>query len=182
MPSYLLRADMPFHTRRRGRGQRAMAMTPIQSFKKVLNFAPTSRAANTTIVQVLVQGQDSVAAGQTGPTDPFVPTGSVIKFIEIQFAWTNLVSISHFMHMSIQHLRSGQAAVSPLLVGGNPQRNQVFWQMLRSAGKDQNANIVVRFKIPTAFSRVRDGDKWDFVFNANTVYSNATQIIYKFYR
>ncbi len=172
---------MPFHRRGRRRTSR-MATNPIQSFKKVINDAPTSRAAAATISTTFVQGVDSTAAGQVSPTDPLVPTGAIISYIEIQFAWTNLVSISHFMHMSLQHLRSGQASVSPLLVGGNPQRNQVHWQMLRAVGKDQNANIVVKFRVPKAFQRVRDGDKWNWVFNGSTVYTNATQIIYKFFR
>ncbi len=181
MPDYLLEV-VPFHQRRGNRGRRSMGVNPIQSYKKVLNFAPTSRAAAATIVQVLVQGVDSTAAGQTAPTDPLVPTGAIVKWIEIHFSWTNLVSISHFMHMSIQHLRSGQASISPLLVGGDPQRNQVNWQMMRAIGKDQNANIVIKFKVPLSMQRVRDGDKWDFVFNGSTVYTNATQVIYKFYR
>ncbi len=180
MLDYLLEV-VPFH-RAANRRRRSLGINPIQSFKKVLNFAPTSRAAAATIVEQLVKGVDGVAARQTSPTDSDVPTGSIIKFIEIQFSWTNLVSISHFLHMSIQHLRANQASVSPLLVGGDPQRNQVFWQMMRATGKDQNANIVVRFKIPTSFQRVRAGDKWDFVFNGSAVYTNAMQVIYKFYR
>ncbi len=97
---------MPFHQRRGNRGRRTM-VNPIQSYKKVLNFAPTSRAAAATISQTIAQGVDSTAMGQVSPTDPIVTTGSILKFIEIQFAWTNLVSVSHFMHMSIQHLRAG---------------------------------------------------------------------------
>jgi len=180
MLDYLLKV-VPFHRRGRRTG-RSMPPNPIQSYKKVLNFAPTSRAAAATITQILVQGVDSTAAGQVSPTDPLCPSGAVVKFIEIQFSWTNLVAISHFLHMSIQHLRSGQAPVSPLLVGGSPQRNQVHWQMLRSAGKEQNNNIVIKFKIPLGMQRIRDGDKWDFVFNGDNVYSQATQVIYKFYR
>ncbi len=180
MLDYLLEV-VPFH-RAANRRRRSLGINPIQSFKKVLNFAPTSRAAAATIVQVLVQGVDSTAAGQTAPTDPLVPTGSIVKYIEIQFAYTNLVLISLFFHISIQHLRSGQASVSPLLVGGDPQRNQVHWQMLRSLGQTQNGNFVIKFKVPSQFQRVRDGDKWDLVFNGSAVYTQATQVIYKFYR
>ncbi len=168
--------------RRRGRMRARSLGNVVQSYKKVLNFAPTSRAAAATIVQVLVQGVDSTAAGQTGPTDPFVPVGSIVKYIEIQFSWTNLVLVSLFTHFAIQHLRSGQAAVSPLLVGGDPQRNQVHLQLMKSLGQTQNGNLTIKFRIPPKYQRVRDGDKWDLVFNGNAVYVQATQVIYKFYR
>ncbi len=167
-----------FRSRRRSTSPRQV----IQSFKKVLNFAPTARAAAADIAHTLVTGTDSVAAGQTAVTDSAVPTGAVIRYIEIQFCVTNLVLVSLFHHISIQHLRSGQVFVSPLVVGGNPQRNQVHYQMLYSIGQTQSFSRTLRFKIPSKYQRVREGDRWQFVFNGSAVYSEAAQVIYKFYR
>ncbi len=167
-----------FHRRRR-----VTRMAPvIQSFKKVMNDAPASRAAGATIDLKMSDGEDSVAAGQTGPIDAGVPTGSLIKFFEIQYCVTNLVAISLFMHVSIQLIRSGQTNIAPNVVGGNPQRNQVFYQKLYSVGKEQNSTLIVRFKVPKRFQRVRDGDTWQFVRTGSAVYTDATQVIYKFYR
>lgn len=169
---------MPY--RRRTRSSRTSA--PVQSFKKILNFAPASHAAATTINRVLVTGVDSVAAGQTSPTDSQVPTGSVIKQIEIQFAAQNLVNIAAFLHVCIQHLRTGQAALAPNVIGGNAQRNQVFYQDLKSVGQNQNVNMKLRFKIPKKFGRVREGDTWNFTHLTDQIVTDAVQVIYKFYR
>ncbi len=154
----------------------------IQSFKKVLNGAPASRAASTDITRFLSTGTDSVAAGQTSVGDALVPTGSIIKFIEIQWSASNLAAVACFVHVCIQQTHAGQSPVSPLTVGGSPQRNQVFFQAMYLIGKDQNSNHVFRFKVPKKFQRVREGDNWQFVTNGDTVYADATQVIYKFYR
>lgn len=153
----------------------------IQSFKKVLNHAPTSLAAGQN-TYTLVDGEDSVAAGQTSATDSGVPTGSVIKFIEIQFSAVNLVSVAAYMHVSIQHLRSGQSPIAANAVGGNPQRNQVHFQKMYTLAPDQNQNFVFRFKIPKKYQRVRDGDVWQFVNYCDQTHTAAMQVIYKFYR
>lgn len=169
---------MPRHFRRR-----SSRMAPvIQSYKKVINSAPASRAAATDITIFMTAGKDSVAAGQTSVTDPDVPTGSVIKYIEIQYCVTNLVAISAFFNITIQLVHSGQSPVSPLTVGGSPQRNQVFFQQLFSVGKEQNSTHVYRFKIPKKFQRVREGDSWLFTTNGSVVYTDAMMIIYKFFR
>lgn len=154
----------------------------IQSFKKVLNFAGTSQSAGTTIQKDLVIGVDSVAAGQTGVTDANVPTGAIVKYIEITLCVTNLVAVSDFVHVAIQQLHSGQTKVSPQTVGGNPQRNQVFFQQMFSVGKEQNSTHVYRFKIPKKFQRVREGDKWIFTSIYSVVSTDILQAIYKFYR
>lgn len=154
----------------------------IQSFKKVLNTAPTSRAASTNIVYDLVSGVDSVAAGQTGVIDDQVPTGSVIKEIIIQYSVINLVSVAMFNNISIQHLRSGQTSISPIVVGGNPQRNQVHLQKMKSVGQDQQRDYEIRFKIPRKYQRVREGDKWVLTSLCNQIFTDNLQVIYKFYR
>jgi len=153
----------------------------VQSYKKVLNEAPLSTAAGGSTF-VIVKGEDSVAAGQTTPTDPNVPTGCLVKFIDIAISWSQIVGGSVFMNYSIQHLHTGQAAISSLIVGGSPQRNQVFHQFMTSVGINQNFNRTIRFKIPAKFQRIRDGDKWVLrVENSNTIVA-AYQFIYKFYR
>ncbi len=156
--------------------------TVIQSFKKVINHALTSRAAGASIGHPLVTGVDSVAAGQTGPTDTNVPTGSVIRFVEVQYSWTNLVSVSHIINGMIQFQRSGSAIVDPILVGGNPNRNQIMNQFMRSVGQNQNGNITIRVKVPSIYQRIREGDVWTLVTNATQVYSDQVQAIFKFYR
>ncbi len=154
----------------------------IQSYKKVLNFAPTSRAASTKLNQILTTGTDSVAAGQTGVTDSAVPTGAVIKYIEISFSVANLVNVSQFFWYTIQMVHTGQSSVAPRVVGGNAQRNQVFHQVQFMVGQSQNSNHMFRFKIPKKFQRVREGDKWQLVFESDQVFTEACQVIYKFYR
>ncbi len=157
-------------------------MTPVQSYKKVLNFAPISRAAAFQSDNVIVTGADSIAQGQTSPTDNTVATGSKISFIEIQIALVNLVSVSCFTHIIIQHLHSGQSVVGANVVGGNPQRNQVFHQDLFNIGQDQNLTRKYRFKIPLRVQRVREGDQWVVSILASQVRQEALQIIYKTYR
>lgn len=154
----------------------------VQSYKKVINHAPASRAASTILNFALSEGVDSVAAGQTGPTDVNVPTGAVIKYIEIQYVDVNLVAIASIRHVSIQKLHQGQSTINPALVGGNAQRNQVHMQQMFSVGQNQNSNHVYRFKIPKKFQRVREGDKWQFVVFGDSIHTSAVQAIYKFYR
>ncbi len=159
-----------------------MMSAPIQSYKKVINHPGTSRASAANIEMGMSTGVDSIAAGQTGPVDFQVPTGAVIKFFDIAFAVTNLVAVSMFMNVSIQLLRAGQVSISPIVIGGDPQRNQVFFQDFFNVGRDQNAPKHYRFKVPNRFQRVRDGDRWIFNSLGSAVHASGAQIIYKFYR
>ncbi len=84
-----------------------MPRTVIQSFKKVINYAPAGRTASAKLDFEMATGQDSVAAGQTGSTDVNVPTGSVITSIDIQYCISNLVGVSGFQHISIQRVLPG---------------------------------------------------------------------------
>ncbi len=170
---------MPF---RRRMSRRSGIRPVIQLFKKVLNIAPASRAGGATIVHPLSLGVDSVAAGQTGPTDTGVPTGSIIKYIEIHYMCTNLVAISHFQSVTIQRIHAGQSVIAPLAVGGDDQRNQVHHQIMFSVGKEQNSIHVFRFKVPGKFQRVRAGDSWQMVVSGSAAYADAVLVIYKFYR
>ncbi len=166
---------------RRNRG-RSFPRNVVQSFKKVHDHAGASFGSGINTTYILSKGVDSVAAGQTGVIDPDVPTGSVIKSFMIMICPLNITSNSTLWHMSIQLLRSGQTSISPDVVGGNPQRNQVFKQLLRILGKDQNSNVYMNFKIPSKYQRVREGDQWIFNTLGTNSYSQGAKVIYKFYR
>lgn len=167
---------------RRRYTRRSSPRSVVQSYKKVINYAPTSQPAATTLNYIAVTGQDSVAAGQTGVTDTNVPTGSVVKYIEIQYSVTNLVAIASHQFVSIQLQLSGQSVVDPQAVGGTAQRNQVHFQLQFNIGKDQNSNHIFRFKVPKKYQRVREGMIWNFAAKGDTVHTGAVQMIYKFYR
>ncbi len=153
----------------------------IQSYKKVLNFAPSSKGAGNTF-DLMAVGVDSIAAGQTGPTDANVPTGCVLKYIEIQTCLANLAAGAVFFHFIIQRTHAGQGALGGNGVGGTAQRNQVFFQKMVVIGFNQNGNFTFRFKIPRKFQRVREGDTWSFGTTSGGTHTSGTQIIYKFYR
>lgn len=154
----------------------------IQSYKKVLNYAPASHTAATDIEITLSTGVDSVAAGQTSPTDTGVPTGAIIKYMEIQCAMGNPTVTPLFLNFIVMKLEAGQSSVSPLVVGGSQLRNQVLHQGLVQIGERQNFNRVLRFKIPKRFQRVKEGSLWRLILNGDVVWSSSFQIIYKFYR
>lgn len=164
------------------RGRRRTVRAPVQSFKKVINIAPASVGAAANNVTVIATGVDSVAAGQTSAIDSNVPTGSIIKYIEVHFNAQNLVNVAAFMHIAFQYLENGQSVVSPNVVGGSPQRNQVLRQDMFSVGQNQNVNRVYRFMIPKKFQRVREGRSWRFVSQCDQISTQVTQCIYKFYR
>ncbi len=156
-------------------------VAPIQSQKVILNFAPASRTTSA-IFFPFVTGTDAVAAGQTSVTDSAVPTGSTIKYVEIQFSQSNLVLVAMFTHTTITCARSGQAVVAPNVVGGSPLRNTVYHQTLRNVGQQQNSNYVLKFRPPKNIQRIREGDVWTFTTISDQVSSSACQIIYKYYR
>ncbi len=154
----------------------------IQSYKKVLNFAPASTAAGVDRAFVIVNTVDSVAAGQTSVTDANVPTGSRLKFIEFQLTVGNSTSANVFAHVAFQYRLSTQANVSPNVVGGSDQRNQVLMQDMFAVQKDQNTNRRYRLRIPPRFQRCREGMDWVLVLVADLLTSASGQVIYKFYR
>ncbi len=162
--------------------RRSSAPRPVvNSYKKVLNFAEASFAAGARS-EGLAVGSDVAWAGQTSATLANVPTGAILKYIEIQFSVTNAVAQTAYINTSIQMLNSGQVFVDPSTVGGDDQRNQVFHQKLFSVGTDQNSNHTYKFKIPKKYQRMREGQFWIFGWdNSNTV-NRRMQVIYKFYR
>ncbi len=158
-----------------------MPRTVVQSFKKVINQAPASITAGLQVIPISL-GIDNVTVGQTSAIDVNVPTGAVIKYIEIQHALGNLAATACFIHASIQQIHDGQSVVGPDVVGGNPRRNQVFHQALYQVGDAQSNTRVYRFKVPKKFQRVREGDVWQMVWRNSETVSSAAQVIYKFYR
>ncbi len=160
----------------------SMPRAVIQSFKKVINHAPASRTATTIHAFNISFGVDSVAAGQTSVTDVNVPTGSIIKFAEIQYNISQLVTQAAYFWATVQRTHVGQFPISGRLVGGSSQRNQVMRQLQLVVGKDQNSNHVWKFKVPKKFQRVREGDAWIFTLESDVVHNSAVQHIYKFYR
>ncbi len=161
---------------------RSQPRAVIQSFKKILNFAPSSHGAGTKVDAVLSLGTDSVAAGQTGATDAAVPTGSIITEFIIQFGVANLAAVSCFQHISVQRLDTTQVTIAPNVTGGSPQRNQVMFMGMRSIGEGQNMNWELRYKVPKKYQRVREGSFWVFTTLATVATTDSIQVIYKFYR
>lgn len=155
-------------------------MAVTQSYKQVKMIAPVSVGAATQQNVTMASGVDNYAGPTAGNNS--VPTGAVIRYIEVQLSFVNLVSIASFLFVTIQHLRSGQSAIDNQAIGGDPQRNQVHLQILRTIGKEQNTNITIRFKVPAKFQRVREGDIWAICTKSDTIHTYAGQIIYKFYR
>ncbi len=153
----------------------------IQSFKKVIFRVNASFSAGFQTEQIAI-GVDSVAAGQTSVTDPNVPTGSIIKFIEVQFAVHNSVETPCFVNCTLQYIYGSQAVIDPNAVGGNNQRNQVLHMDLFSVGALQNSTHKFKFKIPKQFQRLREGMEWQLAWRNSATVNRELQIIYKFYR
>ncbi len=153
----------------------------IQSFKKVLLYLEAGFSAGFQTERIAL-GVDSVAAGQTGVTDTQVPTGSLIKYIEVQFAISNLVSTPCYINCTLQYILSGQTFIAPSVVGGSGQRNQVLHMDMYSVGANQNSNHKFKFKIPEKFQRLREGMAWHLTWENNASVNRQAQIIYKFYR
>ncbi len=98
MPNYLNRV-MPFRTRRSYKRRSRSLGTVIQSFKQQTVDGPASRAAATNIVHTIAVGVDNY----TGPSalNNEVPTGAKIMSVNVQAAFTNLVSISALLFFTI---------------------------------------------------------------------------------
>ncbi len=165
----------------RGSPRRSMRLQPIvKSYKKVLFFAEAAFTAGFTN-QFLVQGTDNISPTQSSQTDGTVPTGSIVKYIEVQFAISNLVSTPCYITCSLQYTLAGQSPKDPVSIGGNNQRNQVLHMDMYSVGANQNSNHKFRFKIPKKFQRVREGMNWALTWATNVTVNNQTLVIYKFY-
>ncbi len=154
---------------------------PIRSYKKIINIVEASYATGFTNV-VFATGTDSVPAGQSSNIDGAVPTGCILKYIEVSLAINNAIAAPIFIHTSFMYLLSGQSATDPRAVGGTGSRNQVLHQSLFSLGQDQNNSRVFRFKIPKRFHRMKEGMKWNFGWSTSGSVNAELQGIYKFYQ
>lgn len=168
---------MPYFRRR---PMRRRLPVVVQGFKQVVNQAPVSIAAATQNTVDIVKGVDNY----TGPDalDRNVPTGAVVKFFEIQISLQNLVNVAAFVWITVQRLEQGQAYIDGQTVGGANQRNQVYHQVQRAVGQNQNVNITIRFRVPKGFQRVRANQFWGVTIKSDQITTQATQVIYKFYR
>ncbi len=151
----------------------------VKTFKKVINSGQVSVTSGLN-TENLALGVDALAPGQTTVTDPNCPTGSRIRYMEIQFACVNLTAGAVMINASIQYTLSGQVGIDPNLAGGHQQRNQILYQIMYSAGPDQNANRVFRFKIPPKFQRLKEGMTWRLMWNNSGTVTRVVQTIYKF--
>ncbi len=166
----------------RGSRRRSGGMRPvIQSFKKVLEQADVSVPASFRN-EVLVAGVDSVAAGQISATDPNVPTGAIIKYIELHFSAGNQTAVVSHITTAFQYTLQNGTGIDPILVGGHLGRNQVMHMSKYAIGPNQNGNRVYRFKIPKAYQRVREGRRWIFSWRTTGTINFSMMTIYKFYR
>ncbi len=153
----------------------------VKSYKKVLNIIPSSYGVgfNTTTI---AKGVDGASADQTSNTDGNVPTGSVLKYIEIQFACVNLAAAAAIINTSIQYVLPGQNALDPITVGGDNKRSQVLHLDMFASGDSQSVNRQYKFKIPKRFQRLSEGMSWTFSFRNSGTVTASMQMIYKFYQ
>ncbi len=150
----------------------------MKTFKKVIHFINASFTAGFQS-DFIATGTDGIAPNQTSATDVTVPTGSRIRFIEVQFAVSNVVSTPCYINCTLQYILVGQGAADPNTIGGNPQRNQVLHMDLWSVGADQNSTHKFKFKIPPKFQRIREGMSWTLTWRNSASVNRETQIIYK---
>ncbi len=167
---------MPYGRRmsNRGRGQRAI----IQSVKKQIVIGPQSALAGNTSF-LLVKGQDQLSV----PVEQDeAPTGAMVKYIECQISQQNLDQANAtFTVVSMQKVHTGQVAIDPYTTGGNEQRNQVFHTIVRCVAPVQNSNIMVKFKVPKRYWRMRNGDEWRLTINNNLPVEQLIFVFYKYY-
>ncbi len=168
-----------FHRGFQGSRRRSTLRPMVNTYKKVLHFVNASFGAGFTN-DFLVQGQDNISPKQTSNVDGAVPTGSRIKFIEVQFAAANNVATPIYVNCTLQYKLGGQAFIDPNTVGGHNQRNQVLHMDLFSVGNGQNSTHKFKFKIPKKFQRVREGMDWALVWRTNGTLNRELQAIYKF--
>jgi len=161
------------------RRSRRVSMRPvIQSVKRQIVVGPITQVPGN-IQYTLVKGVDllSVPVEQEE-----VPTGAVVKFIEVQISQQDVAGPgTNFSVISIQRVHSGQVVIDPYTTGGNEQRNQVFHTILRCVAPSQNSNILIKFKVPKSFQRMRNGDKWVLTVNNNNALEHLHFVFFKYY-
>ncbi len=154
-------------------------MVMRRTYKKVINQAPATVGASTQHY-LLAVGVDGLAPDQTSPTDAGVPTGAKLKTIVVQFPIANLLASSLVVHVAIQYALIGQTAINANVVGGNPQRNQVIHQFVKSVGQFQNGSIGYVIRIPKRFQRLKESMQWLFTVTTSASAVQTLQAIYTF--
>ncbi len=152
----------------------------MRIYKKILNYGIAT--TNALVADTFVKGVDSIALGQTGPSDADVPTGSQVHGVRIMAGFGNQsTTVAMHIGVCVQYLLAGQSNnVDPLAQGGNNQRNQVIKSWMFVLAPLEHRNIDVYVKIPKKFSRIREGTLWRFVHSSagvNRTY--ADQMIVK---
>ncbi len=151
----------------------------VHTYKKVLNFLAAGFAAGFR-AENIVLGKDGQTLEQVSNTDPDVPTGAVLKFIEVHFCIANLTANAAFVTCSLQYKNAGQTFVDPTAVGGSNVRNQVMHLDLFSIGSGQNSTHKFKFKIPPRFQRIRETMDWSIVWQNTETVTRNMMVIYKF--
>ncbi len=151
----------------------------INTYKKVLNFLEASFPGGSND-ELLVTTLDGISPTQVTNIDATVPTGSILKFIEIHFAGVNNGATGVFISFAVQYALSGQASINAEQVGGNSQRNQVLHQALFTIGPNQNSSHIIRLKIPKRFHRLKEGMKWHLTWTNSGTINREILCIYKF--
>ncbi len=163
------------------RGSRGMRRSPrpmTRTFKKIIRHANASFSAGFQNESIAI-GTDNSSPKQTTISDTDVPTGARLKYFEIQFAVTNVVSTPCFINCSVQYTLSGQTFIDPSQAGGKPQRNQILHMELYSVGANQNSTHKFRFKVPPKFQRLRESMQWGMTWSNTATVNRETQVIYK---
>ncbi len=171
---------MPRHYSRR-MGRRNGARPVVKSYKKILNHLEAGYGAGFRSIECVV-GVDNSTTGQTSITDGTVPTGSIIKYVEVQFSLTNVTAANIYVNTTFGYTLAAQVPIDPVLLGGNPQRTQIIHVSQNGIGQNQNFNRTFRYKIPPQFQRIKEDMKWQFTWRNNASVNAQTQVIYKLYQ
>ncbi len=166
----------------RGSRRRSLPRSTIRSAKYIVNQAGASEAAGLIAVSIAV-GTDNTTLGQSTGSDIAIPVGSKIAVIDIFMPKVNLgASTANFIHWSIQRIGTSQAVLNPINAGGNPLRKNILLSGVLGLGAGQNNQLHVRYKIPTKYQRIGDGDVWSLVMNNGLAVSTIYQFIYKVFQ
>lgn len=163
----------------RGFRRRSMPRSVVRAAKYIIVEGPVSEAAGIIAVPFIV-GTDNASLGQTGVTDKTVPVGAKISQVEIFMPKVNLgAGTANFIHWTIQRASSGQSVINPITAAGSPLRTNIMLTGVLGLGAGQNNSLHIKFKIPSKYQRIRDGDVWQVVHNNGLVTSATYYFIYK---
>lgn len=162
----------------RRRSSRRTVRPVIQSVKRQIVVGPITQVPGN-IQYTLTKGTDllSVPVEQAE-----VPTGAIVKYIEVQVSQQHVgTTDTAFTVLSVQLVHSGQVAIDPYTTGGNEQRNQVMHTIVRCVSPLQNSNVMIKFKIPKRYQRIRNGDRWIMTVNNNIALEHLHFVFFKYY-